>query len=637
MLYALLLRLGPRQKSAILFLLDFVLFSVAFALVMAGRDEGPLPPVSAQLALLACMLAVMTARMAIGRLHDFRVEYYQGREMLVMLLVGAAAACAGFVISRLVAPALPYTFFGQVFLVFAVASISARLALREAVVAIYRRSHGATRVLIYGAGRTGQSLAARFMNDQTIQPVAFVDDDPALHGVVILGLRVRPVADLERLVETLDIGRIILAMPSLSDTEAVAVARRLQHLPCEVHAMPSLASILIHPDGGNPTRPIDIPRLLGRAGLEADLPGARDMYAGKTILVTGAGGSIGSEICLQIAASDPCHLVLFDHAEYALYEMHRKLARDFPDVPVTAVLGSVCEPRLVRQVFAARRVDIVLHAAAYKHLPLIEDNIVEGMRNNVLGTLVVAEAAMAHGVENFTLVSTDKAVRPTSWLGYSKRFAEMLVQDMAVRSDAARLCIVRFGNVLGSSGSVIPLFQDQIARGGPITLTHPDVTRYFMTVSEAVRLVLLAGSMARGGDVFVLDMGPPVAIRDLARNLVAAAGHSLRDAGNPDGDIELRITGLRDGEKLTEELLIGSDMLTTLHPKILRAMELHPSPAEMAALLEEIRQAVGSYDIPALHRIVRRATAYLGIAAANADAPTPGPLAVSRLRAGENV
>ncbi|GAW33154.1 UDP-N-acetyl-alpha-D-glucosamine C6 dehydratase [Roseovarius sp. A-2] len=360
-----------------------------------------------------------------------------------------------------------------------------------------------------------------------------------------------------------------------------------------------------HDGGTRPTgRAVNPAALLGRDALENELPDVSDVYSGRRILVTGAGGSIGSELCRQLVQCAPKTLILMDHGEHVLFQIERELRSLAPELEIIPILGSVCDAALVNVLMRAKKIDVVLHAAAYKHVPLVELNAIEGMRNNVLGTRTVANAAREAGVERFILVSTDKAVRPTSVMGGSKRFAEMIVQDLATRSDRTRFSMVRFGNVLGSSGSVIPVFADQIAQGGPVTLTHPEVTRYFMTIPEAVRLVLLAGSFARDGDVFVLDMGKPVAIQDIARRMIEASGYSVRDAANPRGDIEIEITGLRPGEKLHEELLIGSDMLTTPHPCILRAQEGHLSEIELAKALKSLSEAIETRDMALLRSIL---------------------------------
>jgi FlaA1/EpsC-like NDP-sugar epimerase len=460
-------------------------------------------------------------------------------------------------------------------------------------------------VLIYGAGRTGRQLAAALATDDTMRPVAFVDDDPRLQSLTVSDLPVHPARDIENLVARHDIGRIILAMPGATDVRCERIARDLQKTGCAVHVLPSFADLVT----GNlrtlsGSRRVDPAALLGRDAVEGDLAGATGIYAGRRILVTGAGGSIGSELCRQLVRCGPETLILMDHGEHVLFEIERELRTLAPDLDILPILGSVCDAALVNVLMSAKKIDVVLHAAAYKHVPLVEANAIEGMRNNVIGTRTVANAAREAGVERFILVSTDKAVRPTSVMGASKRFAEMIVQDLATRSERTRFSMVRFGNVLGSSGSVIPTFADQIARGGPVTLTHRDVTRYFMTIPEAVRLVLMAGTLAHDGDVFVLDMGQPVAIRDIARRMVEASGYSVRDGDNPDGDIEIEVTGLRPGEKLHEELLIGADMLGTPHPRILRAQEGHLSEIELAKALKSLSEAIATRDVALLRSIL---------------------------------
>jgi len=338
---------------------------------------------------------------------------------------------------------------------------------------------------------------------------------------------------------------------------------------------------------------------LGRDPVNDLRPEASDAYGGKCILITGAGGSVGSELCRQLLRYKPKTIVLFDVSEIALYTIERELAgrADAAEINFIPILGTVTEARQVRALLAEHAVDVIFHAAAYKHVPLVESNPIAGLVNNVLGTRTLAEAALEEGVKRFILISTDKAVRPTNVMGASKRMAEFVVQDMARRSNSTDFSIVRFGNVLGSSGSVVPLFREQIKRGGPVTLTHEDVTRYFMTIAEAANLVLIAGglSMSRGpheGDLFVLDMGQPIKIRDLAERMIKAAGYSVKSAANPDGDIEVVVIGLRPGEKLHEELLIKPGMLTTPHEKILRVQEHGLTSVEMSSALRELRNAV---------------------------------------------
>jgi FlaA1/EpsC-like NDP-sugar epimerase len=443
---------------------------------------------------------------------------------------------------------------------------------------------------------------------KSIEPAAFVDDNSAMQGMTVSGLKVYAPAHIRDAVARHKIDRVLLAIPSLSFPKQMQIAHRLEKMGLEVQALPSFAQLIGEEPLLDKLRPLTPNKLLGRHALDQELSNRAETYAGKSVMVTGAGGSIGSELCRQVLTCSPARLVLFELSELALYTIEqelRPLAQE-AGIALVAVLGSATDPRIVRRVLRDNQIDVVLHAAAYKHVPLVEANPLVGLANNVLGTTTLAREAKEAGVQRFILVSSDKAVRPTNIMGASKRLAEMALQDIASRSRSTVFAMVRFGNVLGSSGSVVPLFQDQIARGGPVTLTHPDVTRYFMTVQEASRLVLLAGSYARGGEVFVLDMGAPVAIRTLARQAIEASGYSVRDAANPDGDIEISIIGLRDGEKLHEELLIGEGLLTTPHPKILCAQEKGLSEIEMASAMRALRAAVASGDSEAAVAVARR-------------------------------
>lgn len=534
-------------------------------------------------------------------LHSFQISsaLTMGYVALGVALTGAVAAT--FAPFSMMPPSL-YLVAGLVFLVMAVA---ARL-LTGQILRFLRRNEAKRRpILIYGAGQTGQQLAAALSSDDHVYPVAFLDDNPRLHGMTVAGLRVHAPSELSLLVARHNVGRVVLAMPSIGLSMQRKITESIADSGCEVHALPSFSDLVNDRVSDlSETKAVDINDLLGRDRLDEELPGVKETYRDRNIMVTGAGGSIGSELCRQLLFCRPKSLILFDHSEWALFEIHRELTGFGFDIPIIPVLGSVSQQSLVEIAFAKYQIEIVLHAAAYKHVPMVEANALEGIRNNVFGTKNVANAAMAAGVDSFILVSTDKAVRPTSMMGASKRVAEMTIQDLATRSKNTRFSMVRFGNVMGSSGSVIPLFQEQIARGGPITLTHPEVTRFFMTIPEAVSLVLLTGSFARGGDVFVLDMGEPVKIANLARKMIENAGLSVREAQNPDGDIEIAVTGLRPGEKLHEELLIGSDMLTTPHPKILRAQEEHLSEIEMANVLQALRSAVDNRDVTLLHKTI---------------------------------
>ncbi len=610
MLYDIVIRLSAKQKRAILLALDVLLIGVAHILVVTLLLGS-----STTLSLPAHLLIDLTLMMGVGLmltailgLHQIKLNAYEMQRVIdsafVAMVIVAAGLIGSLFVPGMVTPAYVYVVTGMLFLIL---SVSSRLLLKQFLMQIYTRGRSRMRIVIYGAGQTGQQLAVALATDDTVQPVAFVDDDPRMQNVFVAGLRVFKPSRLSDLIERHDVKRVVLAMPSASGTIRASIIKRLAALPVEVHAMPSFADMIA--DSGRTlldTRRIDPSELLGRKPLDAELPGSSTTYEGRSVLVTGAGGSIGSELCRQLLVNRPRRVVLLDHGEHALFNIDRELRALSPKMDIETVLGSVCDKALIREVMEDHAVDVVFHAAAYKHVPLVEANALEGMRNNVLGTRTVADAAREAAVERFILVSTDKAVRPSSAMGASKRLAEMCVQDLATRADQTRFSMVRFGNVLGSSGSVLPLFQEQIARGGPVTLTHMDVTRYFMTIPEAVRLVLLAGTFARGGDVFALDMGEPVPVRTIARQMIEGANKTVRDKDNPDGDIEIRITGLRPGEKLHEELLIGSDMLTTPHPKILRAQESHLSEIEMANVLQSLRQAVETRNRDTLNMILTK-------------------------------
>ena len=610
MLYNLAVSLSRSQKRAIILAVDILLIAVAYflATMLLFGPAGLRPSPAALAADLTVLLGVGTTLIVLLGLHKIKLNAYamQGvvESAFVTLILVATGALSALLLTGMATPPHVFVVFGMLFLIL---SVSTRLLMREALLMIYRSGKPRMRLLIYGAGQTGQQLATALATDDEVEPAVFVDDNPRLQSLTIAGLKVHAPTEIGRLVANHGIERIVLAMPSASGRVQAGIIRNISGFGCEVHALPSFADLVANNASGlSDTKPVDVNELLGRDGLEEELPGVSDTYHSRTILVTGAGGSIGSELCRQLLGCKPARLVVLDHSEWSLFEIDRELRALAPEIEVTPVLGSVTDKALVTEVLGTTGVDIVLHAAAYKHVPLVEVNMVEGLRNNVLGTKVVADAAREAEIERFILVSTDKAVRPSSMMGASKRLAELVVQDLATRSATTRFSMVRFGNVLGSSGSVIPLFEEQISRGGPVTLTHNDVTRYFMTIPEAVRLVLLAGSFARGGDVFVLDMGKPVPIRQVAEQMIERAGFTVRDDAHPDGDIEIRITGLRPGEKLHEELLIGTDMLTTPHDKILRAQEGHLSEIEMANALNSLRQALDARDSDLLQAVLSK-------------------------------
>lgn len=455
----------------------------------------------------------------------------------------------------------------------------------------WRYDQGLTRVAIYGAGSAGTQLAAALRMGKDMQPVAFLDDDSAIATRTIAGLKVYKPKHIEEMLRVTGASQVLLALPGVSRVRRREILAMLEAYPVHVRSVPGFMDLAQGRVKVQDLQEVDVADLLGRDPVVPDQALFERCIRDQVVLVTGAGGSIGSELCRQVLTQRPASLVLYEHSEFNLYaitqELEAYINREQLAVYLYPVLGSVRNKKRLLEVFRNWPVDTVYHAAAYKHVPIVEHNTAEGIRNNVMGTLYTAQAAMATGVRNFVLISTDKAVRPTNVMGGTKRLAEMVLQALSherqVRlfSDSAdevvnnrtRFTMVRFGNVLESSGSVIPLFRQQIRDGGPVTVTDPGVTRYFMTIPEAAQLVIQAGSMGQGGDVFVLDMGEPVRILDMAEKMIRLSGLTVRTRAAPDGDIEIRFTGLRPGEKLYEELLIGDDVAGTEHPMILRATE----------------------------------------------------------------
>jgi FlaA1/EpsC-like NDP-sugar epimerase len=476
-----------------------------------------------------------------------------------------------------------------------------------------RNASKSPRVVIYGAGSAGRQLAAALANSQEMQVVGFIDDDVTLQGSILNGNRIYPPVDLDALFHRLGVSDVLLAVPSVSRKRRNEILDIVRATSAGVRTLPGMMDLAHGRVTVSDLRELDIEDLLGRDAVAPNQILMGKNISGKTVMVTGAGGSIGSELCRQIAQLNPDALILVEMSEVALYTVHQELELRLvteveTPVRLVPILASVCDDRLMRSVMATWRPDTVYHAAAYKHVPLVEQNPAEGVRNNVFGTRTTAQLAQEFGVHDFVLISTDKAVRPTSVMGTSKRLAEMVLQALAARKGGTRFSMVRFGNVLGSSGSVVPLFRRQIRNGGPVTITHEDITRYFMTIPEAAQLVIQAGAMAVGGEVFVLDMGAPVKIIDLARKMINLSGFSVRDAANPDGDIEVVTVGLRPGEKLYEELLIGENPLTTNHARIMKAEEpflpLARLESELAQLDAEIYTADPAKVLTRLKKLV---------------------------------
>ncbi|PTV64960.1 MULTISPECIES: polysaccharide biosynthesis protein [Pseudomonas] len=485
------------------------------------------------------------------------------------------------------------------------------------------RDDGLTKVAIYGAGTAGNQLLAALRMGRAMRPVAFIDDDGDLANRVISGLQVYSPKHLQKLISNTGAQEVLLALPSASRARRKEILALLEAYPLHVRSVPAFADLASGRVKVDDIQDVDIADLLGRDAVPAQADLLERCIKKQAVLVTGAGGSIGSELCRQIIGLSPKVLLLFDHSEYNLYrilsELEQRVARESLSVRLLPMLGSVRNQQHLVDIMTAWRVDTVYHAAAYKHVPMVEHNMAEGIINNVFGTLNTAQAAVQSGVANFVLISTDKAVRPTNVMGSSKRLSELILQALSreaapvlygdsskiARVNKTRFTMVRFGNVLGSSGSVIPLFHEQIKHGGPLTVTHPKITRYFMTIPEAAQLVIQAGSMGQGGDVFVLDMGEPVRITELAEKMIHLSGLSIRSEHNPHGDIAIEFIGLRPGEKLYEELLIGENVLVTRHPMIMCANEDYLPWDTLKYNLDALMAAISADDFKTVRQLLR--------------------------------
>ncbi|MCQ4314764.1 polysaccharide biosynthesis protein [Stutzerimonas zhaodongensis] len=486
-----------------------------------------------------------------------------------------------------------------------------------------RREMALTRIAIYGAGTAGNQLAAALRLGRVMRPIAFIDDDPNLANRIIAGIRVYSPRHIQQMIDETGADEILLAIPSATRARRREVLETLENYPLHVRSVPGFMDLASGRVKVEDIQEVDIADLLGRDAVPPQQALFEKCIRGKVVMVTGAGGSIGSELCRQILSNKPKALLLFEHSEFNLYSIHmeleRRIERASLSVKLVPIMGSIRNPDRLVDVMRTWQVETIYHAAAYKHVPMVEHNVAEGVLNNVLGTMNTAQAAVQAGVANFVLISTDKAVRPTNVMGSTKRVAEMILQALSRESapvlfnadgavhhvNKTRFTMVRFGNVLGSSGSVIPRFYQQIRSGGPVTVTHPKITRYFMTIPEAAQLVIQAGSMGQGGDVFVLDMGQPVRIAELAEKLIHLSGLSVRSEKCPHGDIAIEFTGLRPGEKLYEELLIGDNVSPTEHPMIMRADEEYFTWDVLRGVLAKLLKAVEQDDYPQVRMLLR--------------------------------
>ncbi|MCP9887007.1 polysaccharide biosynthesis protein [Cyanobium sp. ATX 6A2] len=593
-----------------LLLADVLLLPLSVWLSFLLRLADPWPPqLQESLWLLPTVLVIGLPIYALSGQYRGLARYvgsaalYQlaARNALLVLLV----AFAGLQLQQ---PAPPRSSWILLWILLTVFTGGLRFALRDLLLGQVPRAprRRRQRVLIYGAGAAGAQLAAALRLAHSTRIAAFLDDDPGLWHRTLYGVPVLPPARLPRLLRQGRVDQLILSIPSLPQSERRRLLASLQGYGVPVLQVPSVDEIASGRARIDTLRPVPIEDLLGRESVHPDAALLEGAITGRCVLVSGAGGSIGAELCRQILRLRPARLVLLERSEFALYAIGQELEGWAAPQPLVQALGDVADQGFLERLLRAYGVQVLFHAAAYKHVPLVEANICAGLANNLNGTRSALAASLACGLERFTLISTDKAVRPTNAMGASKRVCELLVQNAAAAQSRTICSMVRFGNVLGSSGSVVPLFRRQIAAGGPLTVTHPEITRFFMTIPEAVQLVLQASAMAAGGEVFLLDMGPPVRIADLARQMIQLSGASVRDAANPDGDIEIHYTGLRPGEKLHEELLLADASDPTAHPLIRRAREESLAPARLAELMAAMEAALGRWDQPAALAVLRR-------------------------------
>lgn len=610
------LEMDRRLKQVLLGFIDAVLVAFSIVISFTLQHQGALGLSITEFIYLFVPLAFLTLATFLQRgLYRAMTRYITGsalRAILPGVGVSTLALAAGFLLLDIPFSLAVLVLYGLILLFTVGAS---RLFLRG----FLRMSSHRTRqpAVIYGAGTAGQQLVATLSQASEYNPVAFVDDDKRLHGRIMNGVAIHPSADLRALIDKWQVRDVLMAMPSISRSRRQKIVSRLEALGVEVKTIPSMTDLIRGTARVTDLISITPEDLLGRDPVPPQPELMQKTIKGKVVLVTGAGGSIGAELCRQIVAQGPKILILLDISEYALYAIKTEIkdslnGRANPPL-IVPILGSVQNPGRMRAILQRFNVQTLYHAAAYKHVVLVEENVVEGLLNNVFGTKVISDVAIQAGVENFILVSTDKTVRPANVMGASKRLAELICQAHAQQSNTTVFSMVRFGNVLGSSGSVIPRFREQIERGGPVTVTHPDMMRYFMTIPEAAQLVIQAGAMAKGGDVFVLDMGKPVKILELAKSMIRLHGllpYVTDGAGQPiseSGDIAIRITGQNKGEKMYEELMIGRVFNKTSHPRILTASEIALAPEALRSLLDSLWVACKEFDLTTIQSLLKSA------------------------------
>ncbi|MDA0110523.1 nucleoside-diphosphate sugar epimerase/dehydratase [Vibrio sp. La 4.2.2] len=522
-----------------------------------------------------------------------------------VFLSAMTLALSGFFFHTFIPRSVPFIYAGLAIITLG----GPRVLIRSIYYQMYKRKK--PNVFIYGAGSAGRDLASALIQGEEFHPVAILDDDSTKVGQIFYGVRVYHSNEFSELCSLYSPVKMLLAVNNISKGERLRLLEKVSHWPVEILSVPSVEDIAMGKAESTEIKDLDIADLLGREAVEPDEALMKQNITGMSVMITGAGGSIGSELCRQILSLNPKTLVVFELNEYNLYAIDQELnlmkRRLNLRVEIVPKLGSVQRQNRLEKAMRAHNVETVFHAAAYKHVPIVEDNIIEGIRNNVFGTLACANAAIECGVKSFTLISTDKAVRPTNIMGASKRLAELVLQALADKQQNTTFTMVRFGNVLGSSGSVVPLFKEQIRKGGPLTVTHPDITRYFMLIPEAAQLVIQAGAMGNNGQVFVLDMGDSIKILDLAKRMIHLMGMIEHQPGSEEGDIEIQFTGLRPGEKLYEELLIGENVQGTCHQRIMTAKEDMLSWSDMEQLIAELDVCCHNFDETCIKDILLRA------------------------------
>ncbi len=617
-----LLNASRPVKRFISLFYDFLAIPLAIYTALALRQGDPLPSISSTILLSAAITTLITLTVFI-KLGQYRaVVRFMTSKAFSSLGIGISISALALAASSFLLQAqLPRS--SVIIYMFTAFTLlgTPRLFIRGVVnqMGMAQREP----VLIYGAGNQGISLANALTRSDFFHVHAFIDDNTKKQGMSISGLKVYNSRNIKKLVEEQDISKILLALGKTSINQRKNLIEQLSSINIEVLTTPAVQDIVSGKAKIEELKEVAIEDLLGREPVSPKQELIQQCITEKAVAITGAGGSIGSELCRQVLKQKPIKIILIELNEYSLYSIEQELnqlkAGLNSNTDIISILGTVQNQQRLQAIFETFKVETVYHAAAYKHVPMVEHNVVEGVRNNVFGTWYCAEAAIAANVKNFVLISTDKAVRPTNVMGTSKRVAELVLQALAKRQTDTRFCMVRFGNVLGSSGSVVPLFRKQIKKGGPITVTHPDIIRYFMTIPEAAMLVIQAGSMGKGGDVFVLDMGEPVKITALAQKMIRLSGLIEKNENEPNGDIEIQFSGLRPGEKLYEELLVGDNVTGTEHPRIMGANEIHLNWPETHNLLNRLDNACHDYKVEKVIELLLEAPAAFNKQSDNPD------------------